>query len=415
MRRRAIAIIASALMLTTTLATVAATSDDGVEVACTSLDQAPECEHASIQDAVDAADPGDRVKILPGTYEESVQVDADKEDLVLDGAGQNVTVLEGEDESGNGIRVLADGVLVQELTTQNFPSNGVYYDGVTGFYVQDVSAMDNGVYGIYAIRSEVGWVRDSFASGHSDSGFYIGEVLNCECVIENVHASNNLIGYSGTSASHIVIRDSTFQHNAAGVVPNVLPQETYAQTNLVIIDNDIRNNNNEWASETWHFSGIVHVPAGLGVVLAGGIDDLVAENRITGHTMAGVAIAWLFTEPSLNRVVDNTFDNGVPTPDETVEVFEDDAVDILWDGGGVNNCFEGNQRVDGDPVTFDAGPVFNTLGLPDCQTPNAGAPSPTSLAREGSLLVFHCEPGEHLEDEGHITDPDQCHHELSNL
>lgn len=413
MRGRAIAIIASALLLTTVFPSLATAADDGVEVACTTLDQANECEHTTVQAAVDAADAGDTVRILPGTYEEAVTVPPSKEDLTIDGAGMNVTVLDGEDATGaNAIFIRADGVLIKDLTVQNYASNGVYYDGVTGFYVTDVSAEWNGLYGIYAIRSEVGWVRDSYAEGHPDSGFYIGEVQHCECVIENVHAAWNLIGYSGTAASHVTIRDSTWQHNAAGIVPNVLPQEYYPQQHLVVINNTIRENNNEWASKTWHFSDVVHVPAGFGVILAGGINDLVTENTIVDNNKAGVALAWLFTEPSGNRVIDNAMANGAGVPDETVEPIEDDGVDILWDGGGANNCFEDNTRPGEAEVTWDAGPFWNTLGtLPDCSTPNAGAPSADGMAREVSLLVFHCEPGQLAEDDGHVTDPDECHQE----
>ncbi len=340
----------------------------------------------SIQDALDAAQPGDTVQLLAGVHQPSNGLLIDTPDITLEGIDRDGTVLDGDNlhpqaPQKHAIEIVANDVTVRSLTIQHFTGHGVFYHDVTGFLVEEVTAIANGPYGIYAIRSELGTFRDSYAAGHADSGFYLGEVGACECVIENVIAEDNLIGYSGTGASHIIIRDSLFQNNAAGVVPNVLPNEPEAQTNLMITDNVVRDNNNQTASDKWHFSQGVHVPSGLGIVIAGGIDDLVRHNVVTGHERAGVAISFLFTEPSLNRVLDNTLDN----PGD----------DILWDGGGVNNCFEGNTRLDGSPATFDAGTLWNTVGeLPDCSTPNAGAPDPGMMTRLVSLLIFNCEPWE---------------------
>lgn len=404
-------ILVAALLCTVPLAGVAATTDDVVRVC--PADHPETCDEETIQDGVDAAEEGDTVEVLAGTYVESVEITTAS--ITLEGVGPEETIVEGDDSPENGINVYADDVTVRDLRVQNFRGDGVYFDGVIGFYVENVEAVDNGAYGIYAIRSEVGWFKDSYAAGHSDSGVYIGETLSCECVIENVLAEDNLIGYSGTSASHITIRDSTFRHNAAGVVPNVLPQERFPQTNLVVIDNEIVDNNREDLSKAHHFSGGVHVPHGLGVVLAGGIDNLVTDNTITGHERGGVVLAFLFAEPSNNRVVGNELANGPPEANDLMTPIPDRGVDILWDGGGVNNCFEANERVDsGDTVTFEAGPVWNAAGtLPDCSTPNAGAPSPLTLAYEVSLLVTGCEPGDHADPATSLLTEEGCHEHVS--
>ena len=49
-------------------------------------------EGESIQAAVDRADPGDTVKLGPGTYQESVQIQTDR--ITLKGAGADDTVIE---------------------------------------------------------------------------------------------------------------------------------------------------------------------------------------------------------------------------------------------------------------------------------------------------------------------------------
>lgn len=383
----------TALMLLTAGLPVANASDDGTTHAVAPGDD--------VQAVIDAASPGDTIFLEAGIHRQALEITTPE--LTIAGAGENVTILDGTDIGANGIKITANDITIRGLTVQNFGGNGIFYDGVTGFLVEEVSAIDNGPYGIYAIRSEVGEFRDSFATGHADSGFYLGETEACECTIQDVLAVDNLIGYSGTGAAHIVIKDSTWRRNAAGIVPNVLPNEPVPQTNLVIKDNLVEDNNNQEATDQWTFSGGVHVPSGLGVVIAGGIDDLVTKNVIREHDRAGIAIAWLFTQPSLNRVIDNTVSNN--------------EVDILWDGGGVNNCFEGNAGPDGTPATFDAGTVWNTAGtLPDCDTPNAGPPDPFMMERLATLLVFDCEPDEFRADPaGSLMGNEACEEHATGL
>ena len=332
----------------------------------------------SIAAALAAAKNGDTLLLKAGVHHDPITIPVGLEGLTITGEGEGVTILDGDGSRADGIFVRGNRTTVRDLTVTDFRGNGVYFRDVTGFWVDQVTALDNGGYGIYAIRSRIGSFTNSFASGHSDSGFYLGEVLSCQCVIDNVTSVGNLIGYSGTGAGDITIRHSLFADNAAGIVPNVLPTEPTPQMQLFIHDNIVVDNNNETASQMWHFASVAHVPSGLGIILAGGIADLVTHNTVTGHDRAGVLVIFLFTEPSLNEVVHNVLDNPGP--------------DIIWDAGGVNNCFEDNVRLDGTPATYDAGPLWNAVGLPDCDTPNAGAPDPVIFSRFANLLVYNCEP-----------------------
>ena len=86
-------------------------------------------EYPTIQAAVDAAHPGDLVRIGPGTYREQVVIGPAKKDLVLRGTDRNRVVLYG----GNGVRfngitVHADGVAVENLTVRGFASDGILFN-----------------------------------------------------------------------------------------------------------------------------------------------------------------------------------------------------------------------------------------------------------------------------------------------
>lgn len=360
----------------------------------------------SIQDAVDAAAPGDTVHIHAGVYEQAVWVNTT--DLTIEGDGRGVTVLNGSDVHGydrphehstvpdpthghggvDGFHVVADGVTVKNMSIRSFGSDGVEWNDVTGFYGRNLYLRSNALYGLNAYESEIGGFYNSYGTEHADSAFYVGEITSCQCVVQNVTAEGNLIGYSGTASSGVTIRDSTFRDNAAAIVPNVLvgTHHNEPQVHLFVHDNVIVDNNNKSASHKWHFDG-THVPWGLGVVIAGGSANLVTDNYIAGHGRAGVSVSWLFTEPSLNRIVDNTMDNPATDPYPK-------AVDILWDGGGANNCFEGNTRPDGSQATFDGGTLWNALGRPDCSTNYATPPSPSQLGRQVFLQLMSCEPGQ---------------------
>ena len=58
------------------------------------------------------------------------------------------------------------------------------------------------------------------ASGAADAAYYVGECKPCGATLSNVVATLSAVGYSGTNASNVVIRDSVWDRNGAGIVPN---------------------------------------------------------------------------------------------------------------------------------------------------------------------------------------------------
>ena len=89
-------------------------------------------DYPTIQEAVDAADPGDLVLISPGIYNEAVNVATDE--LTIRGLDRNEVILDGEFELENGIRVLgASGVAVENMTAINYTVNGFYWIEADGY------------------------------------------------------------------------------------------------------------------------------------------------------------------------------------------------------------------------------------------------------------------------------------------
>lgn len=307
-------------------------------------------EFATIQQAVDEADPGDVIEIEAGIYKESVVVSTD--DVVIQGADRNAVILDGEHRRPNGILVAANRVSVQNLTIHSYTQNGLVFNGIQGatnggavdpnvvygtdgrwidgYHVSHVTTYNNGLYGIYAFASTNGTIEDSYASGHPDSGIYVGQCNPCNAVVQRVLAESNAIGYYGTNASgNVFVINSTFRNNRLGIAPNSQEAEKLApQRGTYVGGNRVESNNNADAP---------HIPDGafgIGIAVGGGTQNVISRNLVIGHKVAGIAVMTLGRfRPENNRIEENRATNN--------------AVDIAYANTGDedlrNNCFEKND------------------------------------------------------------------------
>jgi plastocyanin len=289
-------------------------------------------QYATIQSAVDAAEPGDRILVSPGVYHEAVKVVTPY--LSLLGTDRNRVILDGDFKRANGIHVIeADGVTVANMTARHYLLNGFYWTTVNGYRASYVTAYDNGDYGVYAFDSVYGRFEHSYASGHPDSGFYIGQCQPCHAVIWDVVAENNGIGYSGTNAGgDLKIVNSIWRNNQGGIVPNTLDSERLPpQRGVYIAGNLVYDNNNERAPAKKEQAATL----GTGILLAGGSDNVVERNVVLDHHNYGIGVL-----PNLDKnlwiasgnVVRDNFVRG------------SGRADLLLSGpAGDHNCFSGND------------------------------------------------------------------------
>jgi hypothetical protein len=244
-------------------------------------------DRPTIQRAVDAARPGDLVLVAAGVYREAVKVVTPY--VTIRGVDRDEVILDGEFTKANGIHVLeADGVVVENMTARHYLLNGFYWTGVQGYRASYVTAYGNGDYGVYAFDSVWGVIEHSFASGHPDSGFYIGQCRPCHATIDDVVAVHNGLGYSGTNASgDLWIVNSEWAYNQAGIVPNTLDSETMPpQGQVTIAGNWVHDNDDPTApAKTAPASAF-----GSGIVIAGGRQNVIENNRVEGHPSYGIQV-----------------------------------------------------------------------------------------------------------------------------
>jgi plastocyanin len=318
----------------------------------------------TIQAAVDRAKRGDLVLVSPGVYHEAVIVTTDG--IVIRGLDRNTTVLDGEFKRENGVFVVgADGVAVENLTARNYTENGFFWNGVLGYRGSYLTAYRNGDYGIYAYDSQYGQFDHSYASGSPDSGFYIGQCDPCHAVITDVVSEFNQLGYSGTNSSDdLFIVNSVWRRNRAGIVPNSLDtEELPPQGSNTIAANVVTRNGDPDAahSSTSEFD----VVFGGGIVIGGGIDNVVTKNRVTENPKIGIAVA---PNPGINggRLWPAT---GNAVTDNVVEHSGTADLVTLLPGVDDGNCFSGNTFTTSAPANLEqAKPCGGAAGTGDLAT-----------------------------------------------
>jgi hypothetical protein len=291
----------------------------------------------TIQAAVNAAAPGDWILIAPGSYHERGAVDAgvrvttpgihlrgmDRNRVVIDGTSPGPGSCSADPRrqtlSGrNGIEILADGVSVENLTVCNFlgdaigkNGNQIWWNGgdgsgriglgsYRGAYLTASSTFYQATtpnlaqYGIFASNAKgPGVIEYSYASNMADSAFYVGACPDCNVTLRYVHAQNSAQGYSGSnSGGHLVIEESEWDQNQAGIVPSSLanddspsPQDGACpddpDASCTLIQGNYVHDNNNPNSPAAGLAATVAV--GTGIDLSGSHNDSVQFNVVTNN------------------------------------------------------------------------------------------------------------------------------------
>lgn len=326
-------------------------------------------DQPTIQRAVDRARSGDLVLIAAGEYRESVTVTTPR--IVIRGVDRNSVVVDGQFGFENGFTVKADGVAVENLTVRNFNANGVLFSGLiaqsagegqplVGYRASYVTAYNNGLYGFYAFAARDGVFEQSYASGHPDSGFYIGQCKPCNAVVRDVVGERNAVGYEGTNSStDVFVVGSTFAHNRVGITTGSQDLEFLApQGGATIAANRVLDNDDPTAPATGEGA------FGYGIAITGGQGDVVTKNRVAGHDGAGILITSLGRfAPQDNRVAANVL-SGNNVDLAFVVVSADGGA-----GAAAGNCFTGNTFTTSNPASIEV-----ALPCGEASTTASGSP-----------------------------------------
>ena len=353
----------------------------------------------SIQAAVDAAAPGDTVKVMSGDYVEAhsgtaavritkpLKLTANGTVRILPNAGQRDGIVV---EPANPGAPDIDGVEIKGFTVEGFSNNGIWLVHVRHFNIENNASINNLENGIWPTLSANGQVKKNVAYGSQDSALWVE-------ASENVRILNNDLHHSPTGLEITISKDVTIENNevhdntvgiglyhpaAAGLPQDEWPSGPYGYWH---VENNYVHDNN--APNTAEGGEVALLPPGLGMLVLG-VDHVdVGKNRIESNDFLGIGmIDWCLavdcqanplppgfedSAADYNQIIGNKFANnhtGTPPPGP----FQDLAADILYVGAdllggiaGTNNCLSDNKliKTPGSPP-----PLTITLPfpLPEC-------------------------------------------------
>ncbi len=276
----------------------------------------------SIQAAVDAAQPGDTIKLKRGTYAGGVLVA--KDGLTIRGAGKgtvlkpigtNNCVAAGAPPSGicvtSPTHAIVSHVTIKNLTVRDFPGFGIVGLGTDRLRVTGVAARDNTEYGITEFQSTRGAFIGNWVTGSvEEAGLYVGDIADAKgTVVKDNYSANNELGVLVRHAHDVKITDNTFVGNCVGIAL-VDDGQAGGQGDTWVVDNVARANNKHCPG-----SGPPdNIPEfqGSGILVFGGdhnkiSDNVVVRNQGSLQFSGGIVLTFGVTghPASNNKVTDN--------------------------------------------------------------------------------------------------------------
>jgi parallel beta-helix repeat protein len=313
----------------------------------------------SIQAAIDEASPGDTVLVEPGVYHETVQIRTDGITLRGSGDSRGGTVLEPPESipetlcngvfGPTGVCILAKDVdtetgavntpvnndTVTGILVRDFEGNGVFGYGTTGLKVTDVTAIDDGDYGISRFVSTGTVFTGDTAIGNDEAGFYVGDSPDANTVVRGNEAFGNQFGIFIRHARGVDVTGNRASGNCQGIM--VLDDgQPGGAGNVNVARNTVTGNNKFCPAEG---DTPVNLQGG-GILLLGATHTTVADNTVSGNNgrqinSGGIVVA---SAQELTGGSDPAFDTIV-----TNTAFGNHPADLIWDRSGTGVAFVFNH------------------------------------------------------------------------
>jgi len=246
----------------------------------------------SIQDAVNRASAGAVIKVMPGTYKETVYID--KDNITLSGVIERgaYPVLEGEGMRNDAILYSGNGVTVENFYITHYKGNGVMGQAGNNFIIRNNIVVDTGIYGIFPQLGNNGIVSHNVVSGIEDAAIYVGMSDHVDVVYNQVFAS--VAGIEIENSRHSLVEGNYVYDNTGGILAFITPGLPIKSCGDVLIRNNFVVGNNH---ENFAIPGslVSNIPQGTGVLVMA-CDDVVVENNIISDNES---VGMVFTDFSL--------------------------------------------------------------------------------------------------------------------
>ncbi len=324
----------------------------------------------SIQAAVDAASPGDTIRVMPGDYVEPHSNQAavritkrlrllaksklpDVKVRILPGPGQIHGILVEPASPGDPD---VERVSIKGFTVEGFSKNGIWLSHVKHFKILGNESIDNLHNGIFPTLSANGLVSKNLSYGSQDSAMWVEASENVRVIRNDLHHSPT--GLEITVSKDVLVRGNDVHHNTIGIGlyhPSAASLPPLGDDgDWKIVDNHVHDNNEPNSAPPGSMPA--ELPPGGGILVLGVDRVTVSKNRVENNDFFGIGgidycIAVLGSSfdcgvnppdvesaPDGNRIIDNEVTGNASNPSGP---FAPLAADILW-LGGANNCFSDN-------------------------------------------------------------------------
>jgi parallel beta-helix repeat protein len=249
----------------------------------------------SLQELVNGLTSGTTVVLGQGTFELDNQVTFRNADqIALVGQGMDRTLLDfgSTTVQANGVDIVGQGVLVEDLTIQDAPKDGLRIEDSTDVVIRRVRTTwsagpvsENGGYGIYPVRSDRVLIEDSEAFHAADAGIYVGQCVGA--VVRNNLARANVAGLEIENTQNADVYGNVVEDNTGGLVVFDLPGNPVVGRDVRIHDNIIRDNNRA----NFAPGGVVsQIPAGTGTFAMASRRVEITNNTYENNDTVDIAI-----------------------------------------------------------------------------------------------------------------------------
>ncbi|MFB8238510.1 nitrous oxide reductase family maturation protein NosD [Kitasatospora purpeofusca] len=261
----------------------------------------------SIQQAVDAALPGDTVQLLPGEYRGSVRITTPG--LTLRGAGRDSVLLPADTSAdtpaaadgaavcaaaGHGLCVAGTddrplaGVTVEALAVTGFRKNGISASGTTGLTVRATFVHDNGQQGISQEKSTRGVITANESTRNGQSGVFLansvdseGGALSADGTLVSANLlTDNRVGVTVRRLRDLSVERNRIRGNCGGVF--VVGDEGVPRAGALTVTRNQVVANNRYCPPNPRLDHI----QGAGIVLTGAEETSVTENEVRDNVGA---------------------------------------------------------------------------------------------------------------------------------
>jgi parallel beta-helix repeat protein len=276
------------------------------------------------------------------------------------------------------------GFYIRGFSVVGFPRNGIQTRWVEGFEFVRNESVNNLNNGIYPTLSANGLVQNNVSYGSLDTAMWVAGSENVRVIGNDV--SGSTIGFEITVSNNVWFTQNKVYGNTLGIGlfhPNGAgnPQKPVMK-NWVIEHNDVRDNNLPNPAVQGTFQSAL--PPGIGILLAGVSDHVIAKNTVSDNDFVGIAVlGWCTANdgtpnscgenpPSADPAVNNNVvsqnklsGNGLNAPPIPIAFLAADITYFEFEGSS-GNCFEKNKP---SGFTFVSSQPNGKLPTDGCKKP----------------------------------------------